>query len=125
VAQALPEKRQNVFVIKRIEDHPALSPRPDNARIPQQAELMRDRGLGHSELKREVANAQLGARQGIENAHTGGVSEHTEDLGQSFDSVCIELGHLNTCSYITTMGLPPQPRFGYDRALGRLKTHGL
>ena len=23
------------------------------------------------------------------------------------------------------MGLPPQPRFGYDRALGRLKTHVL
>jgi hypothetical protein len=90
VSQALPEKRQNVLVIKRIEDHPAFSTRPDNARIPQQTQLMRDRGLGHAELQGKVANAQLGSRQGIEDSHTSGVSEHSENLGQPFDGVRIE-----------------------------------
>jgi len=90
VAQALPEKRQNMLVIKRIEDHPAFSTRPDNARISKQTQLMRDRGLGYAELEREVSNAQLGAREGIEDSHTGGVSEHAEDLGQPFYGVCIE-----------------------------------
>ena len=79
-----------MLVIKRIEDHPAFSTRPDNARIAQQTQLMRDRGVGHPELEGEVTNAQLGAREGIEDAHTCGVSEHPEDLGQPFDGVCIE-----------------------------------
>ena len=51
---------------------------------------MRDRGLGHAELQGKVANAQLGSREGIEDSHTGGVSEHSENLGQPFDGVCIE-----------------------------------
>ena len=125
VAQALPEERQNVLVIKRIEDHPTLSPRPHDARVSQETQLMRDGGFGHAELEREVTDTQLGAGERIKDSHTCGVAEHAEDLGQPLDSLCIKLGHMNTCSYITTMGLPPQPRFGYDRALGRLNTHVL
>src|SRR5512139_3857233 len=86
---------------------------------------MRDRRLGHAELKREVTDAELRTGKRIEDSHASGITEHAEDLGQSFNGLCIELRHLNTCSYITTMGLPPQPCFGYDRALGRLKTHVL
>ena len=86
---------------------------------------MRDSGFSHAKLKGQITNAEFRPRQGVENAHPRGVSEHAKDLGQAFDDVRIELGHMNTCSYITTMGLPQQPRFGYDRALDRLKTHVL
>jgi hypothetical protein len=90
VAQALPKKRQNMFVIKRIEDHPALTPRSDDSRIAKQTQLMRDGGFGYAELEREITDAQLRARQGIEDPHTSGVTEHAKDLGQSFDCVRIE-----------------------------------
>ena len=86
---------------------------------------MGDRRLGYAELQREVTDAELRAREGIEDSHTRGISEHAKYLGQSLNGLWIELRHLNTCSYITTMGLPPQPCFGYDGALGRLKTHVL
>ena len=86
---------------------------------------MGHRGLGYAELLREVADTEFRAREGIEDSHTSGIAEHAEDLGQPFDGVRIKLRHMNTCSYITAMGLPPQPRFGYDGALGRPKTRVL
>ena len=91
VAQALPEKRQNMLVIKRIEDHPALTARPDDTRVPKETQLMRDRGLGYAELQREVAHAEFRAREGIEDSHTWGIAEHAEDLSQPFDGGRIEL----------------------------------
>ena len=86
---------------------------------------MRDGRFRYAELEGEVAHTQFRPRQSIENADARGIPEHSEDLSQAFDSVRIERGHLNTCSYITTMGLPAQTCFGYDRALGRLKTRVL
>src|SRR5262245_39931691 len=86
---------------------------------------MRDCRLGYAELEREVTDAELRARKRVEDSYARGITEHAKNLGQSINGLCIELRHLNTCSYITTMGLPPQPCFGYDRALGWLKTHVL
>ena len=87
VPQPLPEERQDVLVVERVEDHPAVTPGPDDARVAQQAELVGHGRLGHAELGGEVADAQLGARQRVEDPHPGRVAEHAEDLGQALDGV--------------------------------------
>jgi hypothetical protein len=87
MAQALPEERQNVLVVKGVEDHPSLASRPDDASISKEAQLMRHGGFGHAELEGQITYAQLRSRQRIENAHTGGIPEYPKDLGQALYSV--------------------------------------
>src|SRR5688572_6887729 len=74
--QSLAEQRQHVLVVERVENHPALAPRPDDAGVAQQAELMRHGRLGDAELTGEIADAELRPRQRIENPHARRIAEH-------------------------------------------------
>jgi hypothetical protein len=90
VSQALPEKRQNMLVIKGIEDHPSLATGPNDARIPKQPQLVRNSRFGHTELESEVADTQFRPRESIKDTHPGWIPEDAENLGQAFDSMRIE-----------------------------------
>ena len=71
-----------MLVVERVEDHPALAARADEPQVPEQAQLVRHGRLAEPEQRREVADAQLGVRQGVEDAHARRVAEHAERLGQ-------------------------------------------
>ena len=80
VAQALPEQREHVPVVERVEDHPALPARPNDARVPQQAELVGDGGFGDAELLREVADAQLRRARARRGSARGSGSPSTRKI---------------------------------------------
>ena len=52
---------------------------------------MRHGRFGDAELAGEVADAQLRARQRIEDPDARRVAEHAEDLGQAVDGVGVKL----------------------------------
>ena len=91
MAQALPKQGEHVLVVEGVENHPAVAAGADDPRVAQQAELVRHRRFGDAELGGEVADAQLRARQRVEDPDAGGVAEHAENLGQAFDGVGVEL----------------------------------
>ena len=47
--------------------------------------------LGDAKLAGQVAHAQLGARQRVENPHARGIAEDAKDLGQTVDGVGVKL----------------------------------
>src|SRR5262245_29839654 len=106
VPEALPEQGEHVFVIEGVEDHPAFPPGADNADVAEQTKLMGDGRFGDRQLVGNVADAQLGPGERIEDANTRGISEYPEGLGQFIDDMCIELRHMNTCSYVNMNPCP-------------------
>src|SRR6185503_9248427 len=54
VPQTLTKQREHVLVVERVENHPALAPRPDDANVAQETKLMRDGRLGDAELTGKV-----------------------------------------------------------------------
>src|SRR6185436_1404141 len=90
VPQPLAEQREHVLVVERVENHPALAPRPDDAGVAQQAELMRHGRLGDAELTGEIADTELRPRQGIENPHPRRIAEHAKDLGQAVNGMHVK-----------------------------------
>ena len=90
VPQPLTKQREHVLVVKGVENHPAFAPRPDDAGVAQEAELMGDGRLGDAELSGEVADAELGPRQRIKDSHTRRIAEHTKDFGQAVNGVCVK-----------------------------------
>ena len=88
--QSLAEQREYVLVVERVENHPALAPRPDDAGVAQQAELMRHGRLGDAELTGEIADAELRPRERIENPHARRIAEHAKDLGQAVNGMHVK-----------------------------------
>ena len=76
------EQLDDVMVVEGVVDVLAVAARFDQAGAAQQPQLMRDRGLGQIEHLGEVADRDLGLRQGVEDSHARGIAEHLEGLGQ-------------------------------------------
>ena len=91
VSQTLTKEREHVLVIEGVENHPAFTPGADDASVPEQTQLVGNRRLGHAKLAGQVAHAQLGARQRVENPHPRGIAEDAKDLGQTVDGVGVKL----------------------------------
>ena len=95
------------FRVERVENHPALAPRPDDANVAQETKLMRDGRLGDAELTGKVADTQLGPRQRIEDSHARRIAEDAKDFGQAVNGVRVKSGHMNKCSYVSTLACRP------------------
>ena len=85
VRAALRQQPHDVVVVEAIEDHAAVAPRADDAQTAKQAELMRDGRLGGAEQRRQVAHAELGARQRAQHPDARRVAERLERLGQALN----------------------------------------
>ena len=80
--QPLREQADDVVVVEGVEDHLARRGGADEAHAAQQPELVRDGRLAEAEQRRDVADAELGARERVEDPHAGGVAEDLEGLGE-------------------------------------------
>ena len=87
MAQTLAEQRDDVAVVERVEHHAPFAARLDQPQVAQQAQLVRDGGLGHPDQRGEIADAQLAVRQRVEDAHARRIAERAERLRQIGDVV--------------------------------------
>jgi hypothetical protein len=83
VLKSLLEEPDDVLIVEGVVDKPAGPAWPDEAMIAQQAQLMRDGGFAEADVSRDVRDAHLRARQGVEDADPCDVAEHTEGIGKS------------------------------------------
>ena len=96
VLEPLLEKADDVVIVGDVVDVPAGAARFHEPHAAEQTQLMGDGGLGESEKLREVAHRHLGAGEGVEDPHTGGVAKDLEGLGQGGDrrlikEACLQL----------------------------------
>jgi hypothetical protein len=82
VLEALLEQTDNVLVVERVEHHPAVAPRPDQPHVPQQPQLMGNGRFGQVQTARQVLDAELRARERVEQAHARQITEGAEGFGQ-------------------------------------------
>jgi len=82
VFQPLCEQLDDVVVVEGVEHHLSGAPRPHEPLIPQQAQLVRDRGFAQAQKLGNIADTQLGSGEGVQDPHAGHVSEHPEGVGK-------------------------------------------
>jgi len=82
VFETLLEQLDDVVVVEDVEDLAAVAASADQAHAAQEAELVRDGGLGHPEHARQILDTELGSGQNVENPDAGLVTEHLEGLGE-------------------------------------------
>ena len=92
-------RRDDVMIVEGVEDHAAVAARPHQPHAAQQAQLVRDGRLAEAEQPGEVADAELGAGERVEDAHARRIAEDLERLGQGADRRLgeqrrLERGHL-------------------------------
>jgi hypothetical protein len=90
MAQALTEERDDVTIVEGVEDHASFASRSNESQVSQQAQLVRDSRLRHSDEGRQIAHAQLAVRQRIQHADTGRIAERTERFGKVGNVVLID-----------------------------------
>ncbi len=80
--QPLLEQADDVLVVERVK-HPAAGAAPAHEpHAAQQPELMRHGRVAQADDLRDLADAPLGPRDRVEDAHARGVAEDLERLGQ-------------------------------------------
>ena len=84
--EALLEEAHDVEIVEVVEDHAAVAARANEAHPAQQPELVRHGGFAQAEQPRDVAHAQFGSRQGVEDSYARRVAEHAEGLGEGGDA---------------------------------------
>ena len=72
--------RVDMFIGKRVVDVLALAARPDEPRLAQNAQLVRDRRLRHAERRSNVADAKLAFVQNVKYLDPRAVAEYLEQL---------------------------------------------
>jgi len=74
----------HVMVVERVERETAGAPDADETFGSQQPELVRDRGFGDADQRREVRDAPLAVRQRVHEPHARGIAEQFKDGGHRF-----------------------------------------
>jgi hypothetical protein len=90
VLEPLGKQTDDVLVVEGVEDQLAGAALADEARLAEETELMGNGRIRQSEEVGDVADAELGAEEGIEDADAGGIGEHLEDVGETADELAIE-----------------------------------
>jgi hypothetical protein len=73
------------MVVERVVREAARSAHPNQTGATKETKLMRHRGLGHADERREIADAPLAMRQCVNQADTGRITQQLEDLGHRLD----------------------------------------
>lgn len=90
VLQPLLEQPDDVVVVGDVVDVFAGTARLHEPHAAQQAKLVGHRGLGQAEELREIADRNLGPREGIENPDPGRVAQDLEGFGQVGNGALVE-----------------------------------
>ncbi len=85
VGERLPEQFDDVLIVNRVVHEAAGAPRPDQPHTPQEAQLVGYGRLADAHERRDVAHAQLAARQRVKNAHPCRITEDAKRFGQRRD----------------------------------------
>src|SRR5687768_7655022 len=96
VAQPLPEQREDVFVVEGVVNQPSVPARAHDPGVSQEPKLVRDGGFGQAEELGQMADAQLAARQDVEDANPRGIAQDFEDIGEGADRVRVQ----ELCAFI-------------------------
>ena len=72
----------NVVVVKRVKDLASILAAAHQAQLTQSAQLMRDSGLGHLELRRELTDVHFAFQQNGNDPQASWVAEGAEQVGQ-------------------------------------------
>src|SRR5262249_41910901 len=83
VLETLREEPDDVLIVERVVHEPPCPPRTDETHAAQQPQLMGDGRLADANVRGQVVDAELRARQRIENADARRVAEDLEGLGKS------------------------------------------
>ena len=75
-----------MLIVERVVDAPPLPPAPDDALRPHQPQLVRHRRFADADLVGNLVDAELPLGEGVDDAHSGRISEDAEGLGQGLDS---------------------------------------
>lgn len=70
----------NVIVIERIEDLTSILTAAHEAHLAQSSQLMRDRRLGHAELRGDIPNVHFPFEQNRNNSQARWVAEGAEKI---------------------------------------------
>src|SRR5215831_12935631 len=109
VLEPLCEQADDVLIVERVVDEPAVPPWTDEAHAAQQPELMGDGRLADADTRRELVDAELRARQRVEDADARRIAEHLEGLGERHHGRVGKHGghgslltheHMSMCSYV-------------------------
>jgi len=90
VFEPLCEQADDVVVVEGVEDQLSGAALANEPRVAQEAELVGDGGLGDAEEVGDVADTELGAGEGVEDADASGVTEDLECVGEGVDKLAIE-----------------------------------
>ena len=85
MGQRLSEQFENVLIVDGVIDEPAGASRAHEPHAPQQPQLVGRRGFADADERGDVADAELAARQRIEDPYAGGITEDAERVSQRFD----------------------------------------
>ena len=83
--EPLLEQANDVVIVEGIEDHAAVAARTDETHAAQQTQLVGNGRLAEAEQARDVAHAELGAGERIQDAHARRVAQQLEGLGEGAD----------------------------------------
>jgi hypothetical protein len=131
VAQALLEQADDVLVVEGVEDQASGPARPHDAHAAQQAQLVRHGRLGLAHERRQVADAQFGLRERVEQPHAGEIAEHLEGVGQRCARLLVEqvtahAGDLGRCVVEgLARGVGVAGARGWRDRAGHLVDHGI
>lgn len=83
VSKCLLKQSDDVLVVEGVKHLSAGATGPHEPHAAQQTELMRDRRLADTEDACEIADAQLAARERIQNPDACGIAEQPEGIGDA------------------------------------------
>jgi hypothetical protein len=98
VPEPLPEERDDVAIVQRVEHHPAVAPGPDQPQVAKEPQLVGNGGFRHPDERRKIAHAQLAVRQRVEDPDARRITERPKRVGQVghiglFDQRLPQFGH--------------------------------
>jgi hypothetical protein len=82
VLEPLRKQADDVLIVEGIEDHLSGAAGTYHAQVTEEAELVGHGRLAEPEQAGNIADAQLGAGNRVEDTHASDVAEHLERLGE-------------------------------------------
>jgi hypothetical protein len=90
VLQPLLEQSDDMVVVEGVEDQLTGAAGPNESHAAEETKLVRHCGFTQSQQLRDVAHAEFGSRDGVQDADARRVAEHSKGLGQRADGLVVE-----------------------------------
>ena len=97
VLQPSREELAHVLIVERVVRKLALSTIFDETHVPQDPQLMTDRGVRSAEQSSQIADTELFNRKGVDDLQPGRMAKDLERFGQTDENVPARHGGRRSC----------------------------